>query len=115
MLRVRLTTFPPSGAACCARLPTRRPQKCAQVLLTLDNLANRSQYICAKNTFEELLRWVPRRGAVLPSYLGCSPLCLSSHLERSAPAGDAITGPGQAKACRPPLTQPCVRPLPCAG
>lgn len=30
--------------------------KCAQVLLTLDNLANRSQYICAKNTFEELLR-----------------------------------------------------------
>ena len=34
------------------------PQKCAQVLLTLDNLANRSQYINAKNTFEELLRWV---------------------------------------------------------
>ncbi|KAI7845040.1 hypothetical protein COHA_001406 [Chlorella ohadii] len=30
--------------------------KCAQVLLTLDNLANRSQYINAKNTFEELLR-----------------------------------------------------------
>jgi hypothetical protein len=27
------------------------------VLLTLDNLANRSQYINAKNTFEELLRW----------------------------------------------------------
>lgn len=34
----------------------RRVQKCAQVLLTLDNLANRSQYINAKNTFEELLR-----------------------------------------------------------
>ena len=28
------------------------------MLLTLDNLANRSQYINAKNTFEELLRWV---------------------------------------------------------
>ena len=33
-----------------------REQKCAQVLLTLDNLANRGQYINAKNTFEELLR-----------------------------------------------------------
>eukprot|EP00887_Chlorella_sp_A99_P002020 scaffold18.g2020.t1 len=30
---------------------------CAQVLLTLDNLANRSQYVNAKNTFEELLRY----------------------------------------------------------
>ncbi|GAB4816496.1 hypothetical protein N2152v2_003542 [Parachlorella kessleri] len=29
----------------------------AQVLLTLDNLANRSQYINARNTFEELLRY----------------------------------------------------------
>lgn len=42
------------------RAPSPRPplrvQKCAQVLLTLDNLANRSQYINAKNTFEELLR-----------------------------------------------------------
>ena len=36
--------------------PLPPEQKCAQVLLTLDNLANRSQYICAKNTFEELLR-----------------------------------------------------------
>ncbi len=32
-------------------------QKSAQVLLTLDNLANRSQYINARNTFEELLRY----------------------------------------------------------
>ncbi|KAI3428197.1 hypothetical protein D9Q98_006577 [Chlorella vulgaris] len=30
--------------------------RCGQVLLTLDNLANRSQYVNAKNTFEELLR-----------------------------------------------------------
>jgi hypothetical protein len=32
------------------------------VLLTLDNLANRSQYINAKNTFEELLRCVVELG-----------------------------------------------------
>lgn len=31
--------------------------KCAQVLLTLDNLANRSQYVNAKNTFEQLLHY----------------------------------------------------------
>jgi hypothetical protein len=30
-------------------------QKCAQVLLTLDNLANRSQYLNALSTFRELL------------------------------------------------------------
>lgn len=30
---------------------------CAQVLLTLDNLANRSQYINARNTFSELLHY----------------------------------------------------------
>ena len=42
---------------CCMCLPLCAPQqKCAQVLLTLDNLANRGQYINAKNTFEELLR-----------------------------------------------------------
>jgi hypothetical protein len=32
-------------------------QPCAQVLLTLDNLANRSQYINARNTFTELLAY----------------------------------------------------------
>ena len=32
-------------------------QTCAQVLLTLDNLANRSQYVNAKNTFEQLLHY----------------------------------------------------------
>ncbi len=37
-----------ASAACCL-------QNSAQVLLTLDNLANRSQYINARNTFEELL------------------------------------------------------------
>lgn len=47
---------PPCAAPCPPCLPAE--QKCAQVLLTLDNLANRSQYINAKNTFEELLRWV---------------------------------------------------------
>ncbi|PNG99833.1 putative glutamate 5-kinase, partial [Tetrabaena socialis] len=30
---------------------------CAQVLLTLDNLANRSQYLNARNTFTELLAY----------------------------------------------------------
>lgn len=32
-------------------------QTCAQVLLTLDNLADRSQYINARNTFVELLAY----------------------------------------------------------
>ena len=32
-------------------------QRCAQVLLTLDNLANRGQYINARNTFTELLAY----------------------------------------------------------
>ena len=32
-------------------------QPCAQVLLTLDNLANRSQYINARNTFTEVLAY----------------------------------------------------------
>ncbi|KXZ50921.1 hypothetical protein GPECTOR_14g168 [Gonium pectorale] len=32
-------------------------QTCAQVLLTLDNLANRSQYLNARNTFTELLAY----------------------------------------------------------
>ena len=36
-------------------------QRCAQVLLTLDNLANRGQYINARNTFTELLTY----GAIL--------------------------------------------------
>ena len=48
-------------------------QRCAQVLLTLDNLANRGQYINARNTFIELLAYgaVPvvnenvRQGAAL--------------------------------------------------
>ncbi len=46
----------PDARAACAAPACWHPQKCAQVLLTLDNLANRSQFICAKNTFEELLR-----------------------------------------------------------
>lgn len=33
------------------------PQTCAQVLLTLDNLANRGQYLNAANTFQELLAY----------------------------------------------------------
>jgi glutamate 5-kinase len=33
------------------------PQTCSQVLLTLDNLADRSQYINARNTFTELLAY----------------------------------------------------------
>lgn len=32
-------------------------QTCAQVLLTLENLADRSQYINARNTFTELLAY----------------------------------------------------------
>jgi glutamate 5-kinase len=32
-------------------------QRCAQVLLCLDNLANRGQYINARNTFIELLAY----------------------------------------------------------
>ena len=32
-------------------------QTCSQVLLTLDNLANRGQYLNAANTFEELLNY----------------------------------------------------------
>lgn len=44
------------------RLPDRslRPlslQSCAQVLLTLDNFANRSQYLNARSTFQELLKF----------------------------------------------------------
>ncbi|GFH29989.1 PUA domain-containing protein, partial [Haematococcus lacustris] len=31
--------------------------RCAQVLLTLDNLANRDQYLNARNTFTELLAY----------------------------------------------------------
>ena len=31
-------------------------QQCAQVLLTLDNLADRNQYLNASNTFQELLQ-----------------------------------------------------------
>ncbi len=34
-----------------------RLQKCAQLLLTLDNLANRSQYLNARTTFIELLSY----------------------------------------------------------
>ncbi len=53
-------------------------QKCAQVLLTLDNLANRSQYINAKNTFEELLRWMGwayhMHACDGPEYTGCKSL-----------------------------------------
>ena len=37
----------------CSRMPGG-VQSCAQVLLTLDNLANRAQYINASNTFTEL-------------------------------------------------------------
>lgn len=32
-------------------------QPCAQVLLTLDNLANRNQYLNARNTFTELFNY----------------------------------------------------------
>lgn len=32
-------------------------QPCAQVLLTLDNLANRNQYLNARNTFDELFSY----------------------------------------------------------
>jgi hypothetical protein len=32
-------------------------QTCAQVLLTLENLADRSQYVNARNTFTELLAY----------------------------------------------------------
>ena len=42
------------------------------MLLTLDNLANRSQYINAKNTFEELLRcacWAGPVGTPINSLL----------------------------------------------
>ena len=31
-------------------------QQCAQVLLTLDNLADRNQYLNASNTFQELFQ-----------------------------------------------------------
>ena len=36
-------------------------QQCAQVLLTLDNLADRNQYLNASNTFQELfqMRTIP--------------------------------------------------------
>lgn len=37
--------------------PPTHTQVCAQVLLTLDNLANRDQYINARNTFTELLAY----------------------------------------------------------
>lgn len=47
----RFLAWPPCRV-CCPRLQT-----CAQVLLTLDNLANRSQYVNAKNTFEQLLHF----------------------------------------------------------
>lgn len=40
-----------------ALLPCSALQNSAQVLLTLDNLAARNQYINARNTFEELLRY----------------------------------------------------------
>ena len=33
------------------------PQTCAQVLVTLDNLADRGQYINVRNTFTELLAY----------------------------------------------------------
>ncbi len=39
------------------RKPPLAPQTCAQVLLTLDNLANRGQYLNARNTFTELLAY----------------------------------------------------------
>lgn len=32
-------------------------QTCSQVLLTLENLADRSQYVNARNTFTELLAY----------------------------------------------------------
>jgi glutamate 5-kinase len=35
----------------------RVSQTCAQVLLTLENLADRSQYVNARNTFTELLAY----------------------------------------------------------
>jgi hypothetical protein len=38
-------------------LPLLLLQTCSQVLLTLDNLADRSQYINARNTFTELLAY----------------------------------------------------------
>lgn len=41
----------PAAAAAAGR------QTCSQVLLTLENLADRSQYINARNTFTELLAY----------------------------------------------------------
>jgi hypothetical protein len=41
----------------CLLLLLLPPQTCSQVLLTLDNLADRSQYINARNTFTELLAY----------------------------------------------------------
>lgn len=37
--------------------PESAVQPCAQVLLTLDNLANRNQYLNARNTFDELFSY----------------------------------------------------------
>jgi len=53
------------GHCCCYELAfhhlshsyVRRPQPCAQVLLTQDNLGIRSQYLNARNTFTELFAY----------------------------------------------------------
>jgi hypothetical protein len=60
------------------------PQTCSQVLLTLDNLADRSQYINARNTFTELLAYgtIPvinenvSVGPLLLQRSGCAQLAL---------------------------------------
>jgi hypothetical protein len=65
------------------------PQTCSQVLLTLDNLADRSQYINARNTFTELLAYgtIPvvnenvRAGPLLNSATSITRMC-TVHDER---------------------------------
>ena len=47
MIRRSLLAIPPPSVL----------QPCAQVLLTLDNLANRNQYLNARNTFTELFAY----------------------------------------------------------
>lgn len=73
------------------------------MLLTLDNLANRGQYINAKNTFEELLRCAPPPAWLLERAAGAWVL-LST-------AGAAAKEHGRSPACTPapaPLTAlPC--------
>ena len=96
----------------CARM-----QKCAQVLLTLDNIAHRNQYLNARNTLTELMHYgvvpiINENDTVAVEELGIGdndtlsaqvPAGLASELRPAAAAEQAAFAGGRAGECKPPI------------